>query len=164
MGDWNVKLRFAAKLVLKMEITKELLKQKFMEYNMLYFNNELAMCRFSYIYMRDVFGRYMTNITAKGEKIGHIWISRSIELDEEMLRDLLVHEMIHHYVRTIDGVFFDGFFCHGRHFVRQVKRIKKQYGLDIWICNPYWFYKNEKPKVTFGRKAIAFLRNRLHLF
>ena len=106
-----------------MEITKELLKQKFEEYNKLYFNNELAMCRFTYIYMRDVFGRYTTNITAKGEKIGHIWISRSIELDEEMLRDLLVHEMIHHYVRT-----------------------------------------NEKPKVTFGRKAIAFLRNRLHLF
>ena len=46
-----------------MEITKELLKQKFEEYNKLYFNNELPMCRFTYTYMRDVFGRYMTSIT-----------------------------------------------------------------------------------------------------
>ena len=41
-----------------MEITKELLKQKFEEYNKLYFNNELKMCRFTYTYMRDMFGRY----------------------------------------------------------------------------------------------------------
>ena len=97
-----------------MEITKELLKQKFVEYNKLYFNNELKMCRFTYTYMRDVFGRYMTHTTPKGEIVGHIWISKSIDLNEEMLKELLVHEMIHHYVRTIDGVFFDGFFCHGR--------------------------------------------------
>ena len=147
-----------------MTITKELLKQKFEEYNKLYFNNELKMCRFTYTYMRDVFGRYMTHTTPKGEIVGHIWISKSIDLNEEMLKELLVHEMIHHYVRTIDGVFFDGFFCHGRHFVRQVKRIKKQYGLDIWICSPYWFFRNEKRNVTFSRKVIAFLRNRLHLF
>ena len=147
-----------------MEITKELLKQKFVEYNKLYFNNELKMCRFTYTYMRDAFGRYMTHTTPKGDKMGHIWISKSIDLNEEMLKELLVHEMIHHYVRTIDGVFFDGFFCHGRHFVRQVKRIKKQYGLDICICSPYWFFRNEKRNVTFSRKVIAFLRNRLHLF
>ena len=65
-----------------MEITKELLKQKFVEYNKLYFNNELKMCRFTYTYMRDVFGRYMTHTTPKGEKMGHIWISKSIDLDE----------------------------------------------------------------------------------
>lgn len=35
-----------------MEITKGLLKQKFEEYNKLYFNNELPMCTFSYNYMR----------------------------------------------------------------------------------------------------------------
>jgi hypothetical protein len=147
-----------------MEITKELLKQKFEEYNKLYFNNELPMCRFTYTYMRDVFGRYMTSITPKGKKMGHIWISKSIDLDEEMLRELLVHEMIHHYVRTIDGVFFDGFFCHGRHFVRQVKRIKKQYGLDICICSPHWHYRNEKPHTSRSTEFIGFLRNRLHLF
>ena len=67
-----------------MEITKELLKQKFEEYNKLYFNNELKMCRFTYTYMRDMFGRYMTYTTPKGEKMGHIWISKSIDLDEGM--------------------------------------------------------------------------------
>ena len=147
-----------------MEITKELLKQKFEEYNNLYFNNELPMCTFSYNYMRYAFGTYTTHTKSIGQKMGHIRISKSIDLDEEMLRELLVHEMIHHYVRTIDGVFFDGFFCHGRHFVRQVKRIKKQYGLDIWICSPHWHYRKEKPNTSRSLKVIAFLRNKLHLF
>ena len=148
-----------------MEITKELLKQKFIEYNELYFNNELPMCTFSYNYMRDAFGRYTTHTKNNGQKVGHIWISKSIDLDEEMFRELLVHEMIHHYVRTIDGVFFDGFFCHGRHFVRQVKRIKKEYGLEIWICSPQWHFKREKPKpMTISLKIIDILRNKLHLF
>lgn len=102
-----------------MEITKELLKQKFEEYNKLYFNNELKMCRFTYTYMRDMFGRHMTYTTPKGEKMGHIWISKSIDLDEGMLRELLVHEMIHHYVRTIDGVFLS-------HFLSQSHRVLKK--------------------------------------
>ncbi len=78
-----------------MEITKELLKQKFEEYNKLYFNNELPMCTFSYNYMRDAFGRYTTHTKSNGRKID---------------------------------------------------------------------FRNEKPKVTFSRKVIAFLRNQLHLF
>ena len=81
-----------------MEITKELLKQKFEEYNNLYFNNELPMCTFSYNYMRYAFGTYTTHTKSNGQKMGHIRISKSIDLDEEMLRELLVHEMIHHYV------------------------------------------------------------------
>ena len=147
-----------------MEITKQLLKQKFEEYNKLYFNNELPKCTFSYNYMRYAFGTYTTHTKSNGQKIGHIRISKSIDLDEDMLRDLLVHEMIHHYVRTIDGVFFDGFFCHGRHFVRQIKRIKKQFGLEITIIYPEWHFRNEKPNTSRSLKVIAFLRNRLHLF
>lgn len=89
-----------------MTITKELLKQKFEEYNKLYFNNELPMCTFSYNYMKDAFGRYATHTKSNGQKVGHIRISKSIDLDEDMLSELLVHEMIHHYVHTIDGVSF----------------------------------------------------------
>jgi len=135
-----------------------------MEYNKLYFNNELSMCRFTYMYMRGLFGRYTTSITPKGERIGHIWISRSIDLNEDMLEELMVHEMIHHYVQTIDGVSFDGLFQHGRHFVRQIKRIKKRYGLEIWVCCPHWHFRNEKPKYSLSSKVIGYLRNNLHLF
>ena len=147
-----------------MEITKELLKQKFEEYNKLYFNNELPMCTFSYNYMKDAFGRYTTHTKSNGRKIGHIWISKSIDLDEEMLRELLVHEMIHHYVRIIEGVFFDGFFCHGRHFVRQIKRIKKEHGLEIQVFSLDWHFRNEKPNNSYYLRIIGFLRNKLHLF
>ena len=147
-----------------MEITKELLKQKFEEYNKLYFNNEQPMCTFSYNYMKDAFGRYTTHTKSNGRKIGHIRISKSIDLDEEMLRELLVHEMIHHYVRIIEGVFFDGFFCHGRHFVRQIKRIKKEHGLEIQVFSPDWHFRNEKPNNSYYLRIIGFLRNKLHLF
>ena len=147
-----------------MEITKELLKQKFEEYNKLYFNNELPMCTFSYNYMKDAFGRYATHTKSNGRKVGNIRISKSMDLDEEMLRQLLVHEMIHHYVHTIDGVSFDGFFCHGWHFVRQIKRIEKEYGLEIKVCYPEWRFKGEKRKTSASLKVIGFLRNTLHLF
>ena len=147
-----------------MEITKELLKQKFEEYNKLYFNNELPMCTFSYNFMKDAFGRYTIQTRYKEGKVGHIRISKSIDLDEDMLRELLVHEMIHHYVHFIDGVSFDGFFSHGRHFVRQVNRLKKQFGLEITIIFPDWHFRNEKPNTSHTLKIIAFLRNRLHLF
>ena len=147
-----------------MEITKELLKHKFMEYNKLYFNNELPMCTFSYNYMRDAFGRYTTHTKSNGRKVGHIRISKSIDLDEEMLKELMVHEMIHHYVRIIEGVFFDGFFCHGRHFVRQIKRIKKEHGLEIQVFSPDWRFRGEKRKTSTSMKVIGFLRNTMHLF
>lgn len=147
-----------------MEITKELLKQKFEEYNKMYFNNELPMCTFSYNYMRFAFGLYTIRTRYKERKVGHIRISKSIDLDEEMLRQLLVHEMIHHYVHFIDGVSFDGFFSHGRHFVRQIKRIKKEYGLEILVCYPDWNFRKEKPNTSLSLKVITFLRNDLHLF
>lgn len=147
-----------------MEITKELLKQKFEEYNKMYFNNELPMCTFSYNYMRFAFGLYTIRTRYKERKVGHIRISKSIDLDEEMLRQLLVHEMIHHYVHFIDGVSFDGFFSHGRHFVRQIKRIKKEYGLEILVCYPDWYFRKEKPNTSLSLKVISFLRNNLHLF
>jgi hypothetical protein len=81
-----------------------------------------------------------------------------------MFEELMVHEMIHHYVQTIDGVSFDGLFQHGRHFVRQIKRIKKRYGLEIWVCCPHWHFRNEKPKYSQSSKVIGYLRNNLHLF
>ena len=146
-----------------MEITKELLKQKFEEYNKLYFNNELEMCRFTYTYMK-MFGRYMTSTTPEGRSIGHIWISRSADWDEGKLRQIIVHEMIHHYVHTIDGKKYDGLFQHGHYFVRQIKRLKKQYGLMILICYPDWHFRNGKPNNSYYLRIIGFLRNKLHIF
>ena len=46
--------------------------------------------------------------------------------------DIIIHEMIHHYVRTIDRQ-WGGLFGHGRLFRRQCKRLKRDYGLAITI-------------------------------
>ena len=53
-------------------------------------------------------------------------ISKSVDWDEEKLKQIIVHEMIHHYVHTIDGISLDGLFQHGFHFVRQTKNTLSQ--------------------------------------
>ena len=149
-----------------MEITIELLKKDFEKYNKMYFNGELAMCRFTYRYMRDAFGKYKPDHTTKGDKIGHIWISKSVDWDEEKLKQIVVHEMIHHYVHTIDGVSFDGLFQHGFYFVRQTRRLKKQFGYEVVPYYPFWHFKNDKNtyKVNFSSRLTHIFGNKLHLF
>jgi hypothetical protein len=38
-----------------------------------------------------------------GKIIGHIWITYYVDWTEEDLREVIVHEMIHHYTKTIEG-------------------------------------------------------------
>ena len=146
-----------------MEITKELLKEKFEEYNKLYFDNKLEMCTFNYSYFR-MFGRYTQVTTAKGKVVGKIWVSKSVDWNEDMLKQIMVHEMIHHYVHTIDKVKLDGLFQHGKHFVRQIKRIKKKFGYEVLICYPNWKFKNGDNNSGVTLKVLNVLRNKMHLF
>ena len=149
-----------------MEITKDLLKSEFEKYNHMYFNDELAMCRFTYRYMRDAFGKYRTEHTSKGKRIGRITISKSVDWDEEKLKQIIVHEMIHHYVHTIDGISLDGLFQHGFHFVRQTRRLKKQFGYEVLPYQPFWHFKNDKntDKITLSQRLTHLLGNKLHLY
>lgn len=110
-----------------MEVNKKILKALYREYNKLYFDNILSPCDCHYIKL-DAFGRY-TNQNGKGK----IWITTDVDWTEETLRKVLVHEMIHHYVKTIDGKNEYLFFRHGFKFRRQMKRINKEFGLGIEI-------------------------------
>ena len=107
-----------------MKITKELIKKKFKEYNDKYFNSILPKCEFSACKLH-CFGQY-TCAKSKSSKRNRIWITTDVDWTEETLKDVLIHEMIHHYVTTVDGCeLFDGFswyglFGHGKHFRKQV--------------------------------------------
>lgn len=147
-----------------MEITKELLKKEFEKYNKMYFDNKLEMCEFHYHYI-NMFGRYSTTI--KNNKIiGHIWITKKTDWDEKKLKQIMVHEMIHHYVHTVQGIKFDGLFQHGRQFVKQIKRIKKQHNYEVLVCFPNWKFKKEKDnhEGKIFLKTMNILRNKMHLF
>lgn len=108
----------------KIKPTKEYLKEKFKEYNALYFNNCLSKCRISVIYM-NYLGQYIFQ-----NNTGHIYLSKRIDNSQEFIDEVLIHEMIHHYVRVIEGR-KGGLFGHNWRFRRQCRRLKKEFGLII---------------------------------
>ena len=121
-----------------MKLTKELLKERFAEYNKAYFNGELGPCKFGFLYKSDgLYGKFCAQENRSGKLIGRIMLGTSIEWNEERLRSVLVHEMIHMYVRIVEGCWFDGLLGHGRRFRRHRRRLKRDYGLQIDIHGNY---------------------------
>ena len=107
-----------------MKVTKELLKELYIEYNQTYFGGVLGECEFSLIPKTiGGLGRYQGWVDSRGKERDRIWIGTIAVWDEVLLRDVLVHEMAHMYVRRIDGIKHDGLLGHGRHFRRQVRSL-----------------------------------------
>lgn len=107
----------------------ELLSDKFDEYNNLYFNGKLGKCRFYFLSKEcGMVGKYLYYENNKESRIG---IKKDIENFECRLKEILIHEMVHMYVTTIEGVKRDGLFGHGRRFRKHKRRLKKEFGLCI---------------------------------
>ena len=114
-----------------MKITKEDIVTRFNEYNKKYFDGILPSCKCHVIREKEHTPLGLYNpIERKGKLIGHIWIASNVDWNEEDLREVIVHEMIHHYVRMIEG-YKGGLFGHNLRFKRQCKRLKDDYGLII---------------------------------
>lgn len=111
-----------------MKPTKEYLEKKFKEYNKQYFNNVLPKCKMSVTYINAT-GRYTYN---KQQNLGHIWLSARIDNNEEFIKEVLIHEMIHHYIKTIEHR-EGGLFGHNWRFRRQCRRLFKEHNLKIRI-------------------------------
>ena len=96
-----------------MKITKEDLKARFDEYNRLYFGSALPRCEFS-VTKLSCLGRYMFSSGKNGKRKYRIGLTCDVNWTEDSLRDVLIHEMIHHYVVAIDGCKgIDGFSWYG---------------------------------------------------
>ncbi len=113
-----------------MKITKELIKNKFIEYNALYFNNELPVCKFSAYDTIDELGLYTHNKIWIAKKPKNI--SSTAKWTEELFKNTLIHEMIHHYVSTIGNkkTFLSP---HGLKFRLKCWELKRKYGINIEI-------------------------------
>ena len=83
-----------------MNLTKEYLKLKFKEYNQIYFEGKLRMCNFSIYKTSTELGRFTYGYSNNRYRI---WIAQNpLNIDlkewtEELLKQTLVHEMIHYY-------------------------------------------------------------------
>lgn len=115
-----------------MKVTKELLKELYEEYNQTYFDGVLGKCEFSlYPKSTGFLGSYRDRYDRNGKPKDRIWIGTCVKWNEPLLREVLIHEMIHMYNRRIDGRKRDGLLGHGRYFRKQVRRIRKQFGIDV---------------------------------
>lgn len=141
------------------ELTKKDIKNRFDVYNSKYFNGKLGKCQFLWLLPNHCdYGAYNA-YEKNGEILNKIWIGRNTYWTEEKLRELLVHEMIHMYIRTIERKKIDGLLGHGFRFRRQCRRLKRNYGLHIPIHSNFGYKKKElKPK--FWEKVLLWLFDR----
>ena len=150
-----------------MKITKEDLKVRFDKYNHQYFNSVLPQCEFSVIKL-SCLGRYMSSFGKNGKRKYRIRLTSDVNWTEESLRNVLIHEMIHHYVvaidgcKGIDGFSWYGLFGHGKRFRKQVRRINREHGLKIHIHgDSNLYHKNEIVPTSWWGKFVRFINYNL---
>ncbi len=150
-----------------MKITKDDLKLRFDEDNRLYFNSVLPKCEFA-VCPLNFLGQYTHPKARNGKRRCRIWLTSTVEWHEESLKDVLIHEMIHHYVSEVDhrpnmdSFSWYGLFGHGKRFSRQVKRLKRDYGLKIYIHPHHIYHKHEKIPTTRWGKFVRFIGHNLN--
>ena len=116
-----------------MKITKGDLKTRFDEYNRLYFDGKLKRAKMGFLSksFKTIVGQFGFEIDKNRHlKNKSIKINKGIDWDEEKLRRVLLHEMIHlsvtqKYKRSMK---------HGIAFIKECKRIECQYNVTVWHC------------------------------
>lgn len=143
-----------------LDITMDLLKEKYAEYNRMYFNGILPKCKFCFI-LPDSLGGYSYDKTSNGYQ-HRIGICKSvIYWDETILKEILIHEMIHLYVQHVHHVGWDGVLGHGWRFRKQVRRLRKEYGLRIGIHPPKTVrYRKKKFRPKLWEKILLWIIDR----
>ena len=114
-----------------MEMTIELLEEKYDEYNEMYFDGKLPRPNhFGLLKSFKKYGEFRCNSHAPGSKLFNVTISISCYYiwDEKHLRDVLCHEMLHYKCERSKNVEED---MHGQMFVKAAEEMNKKYGLNI---------------------------------
>ena len=143
-----------------MELTKDILKYLYQECNELYFGGVLGACDFS-LFSKNL--TYLGWYCAKEDKHGKIkdkiWFGTGVYWNEEALRNIMVHEMVHMYVHRIEGHKHDGVLGHGWRFRRQARRLKKEHGIDV-LRMPKLEFRNKKHRPKLWEKVLLWLIDR----
>ena len=113
-----------------MEITIEHLTNLFCEYNQLYFNKELPMPQFGLLKSYRTCGYFSCNkiIGRRRLKKPRIDISCRFDWNENDLKNVMVHEMIHYYLAYKH---IDNELTHGEAFKQMSEDFNKRFGLNI---------------------------------
>lgn len=143
------------------EISKIEIKARFDNYNKLYFEGKLGKCEFFWLISKQGFyGKYLEKKTKNGLIYSKIGITRSIQWTEDALKELLVHEMIHMYISTIEGKAHDGVLGHGKRFRAHCKRLKDDFGLVVRIHGDFGYINKKVSPKKILEKTILWLIDR----
>lgn len=135
MDSWGC-WKYAIKKLGEPRVSTKYLEDKFQEYNLMYFKNELKHCtiKFDTLELHGAWGRYYSPKSAMcryGIENSVILIDINVTYAHDiLLRNLLIHEMIHMY---IDEVLHLGSIepSHGKTFQRIRRELNKSYNLRI---------------------------------
>ncbi|MCF0213829.1 MAG: SprT-like domain-containing protein [Muribaculaceae bacterium] len=139
-----------------MRITKEDIKARYDVYNDKYFGGVLQPCKYHVAKEKSSALGLYNPVCKNGKIIGHIWIAYHVDWSEEDLQEVIIHEMIHHYVQTVEG-HKGGLLGHNWRFRRQCRRLKKDYGLIIHIYSFNVCRIGQKKPTNLFQKIRRFL-------
>ena len=113
-----------------MKINKGLIKEKFNEYNKLYFNSELPKCEIRIKSAYRYYGLFKCKFDEKYKKVTckSITISDLYDYTEETLANILIHEMIHYYLAYKH---IDNELSHGDAFKKMANEMNEKYNMKI---------------------------------
>lgn len=113
-----------------MEITAKIIEQKFREYNKMYFDNDLPTPRFGLLKSYKTCGYFScSKIIGKRRLKGQLLeISEYYDWDEEELKSVIVHEMIHYYLAYKH---IDNELSHGDAFKKMANEMNEKYNMKI---------------------------------
>lgn len=143
------------------KLTKEEIKRRFDIYNIKYFEGKLTgKCKFC-IFSKNIaaFGKYTHQTYKSGKAVNYIYVGQNTVWTDEKLERIIVHEMIHMYVRTVENVKFDGLLGHGWYFRKHMRRIRKKFGLNIEV-HPSFEIINKKFTPKLWERILLWLIDR----
>ena len=139
-----------------MKITKEDLKVRFDEYNRLYFDGKLKSAKMGFLSknFKTLVGIFEFEIdNNRRVKDPSIKISKRIVKDEDKLKRVLLHEMVHLSVTQKNKKDKK----HGIAYIKECKCIESQYDVTVWHC---WMRKGYfDNRDSFFTLPYVFCRN-----
>lgn len=135
-----------------MIITPKLLKEKFIEYNNIYFNSELPLCKFLTHESYKLLGKFSFRTNKWNKKITYkrLSISSLYDWEDIDLKNVIVHEMIHYYL-AYKYHLIDGQLNHDKDFMNYAEKLNKEYGLKITVKTKCYDFKLAPGASKIGR-------------
>lgn len=133
-------------------VKSSLLRKWFCEYNEQLFGLTLSTCNIYVKRSSDGLGMFLNS---RGSHPATIYINAiparaSLEYwTEGMLREVLLHEMVHYYVEEVIGRRMQ-LFCHGYKFRKVCHRLRKRYGVRVFVSG----YRYKPVPSSLGGKVL----------